>query len=429
MATKSKSLRTIDNNAAYSIVNAAYKQAVGDAAVSTLDLSDFCDSGVAFESLTMSRDKFMKALMDQVVNFYNDTAYDDEFVDPYYVEDRRFANICQMINVQAPSVTSSHAWGDFAPTVDGGGNKTYKTIGTYTIYPPECKTSYFSKTVSYELPVAITSEQLEDAFKSAEELRGFIDYVFVVVDNKLREHRRSLSENNRNSFMGHKINAHNTGVAGIHKIDLLAKYNTERGGSLTSVADFLSDADALRFAGAQIKLYSEYMRKQSSLFNTEGLVKFCPTDRMVLEVNSAFESAIEECALSTTYHDTVVALPGHYSTPAWQGFGVTDGDAGTAATGFDQVSKISVTLDKEDAHSQNITVTQSGIVAFMADKYAVMHTIRNERTAVQHFDLENIDLYAFQARSAYINNLAQNAIVFTIEPVVTPPVSGIRMNM
>lgn len=423
----SKNLRTIDNNSAYSIVNAAYKQSVGAAAVDTLDLSDFCDSGVAFESLSISRDKFVKALIDQVVNFYNDTSYESEYADPYYVESRRFANIVQMINVQAPEVQASHAWKNLAPTGDPA---TKVTIGTYDVNPPVVVSDYFDKTVSYELPVAITTEQLTDAFKSADELRGFVDYVFVVVDNALKLHRKNMNDANRNSFIGHKINADATGADGIHVINLLTKYNAERGGNLATVADFLKSADALRYAGAQLKLYSEYMRQQSALFNTKGLVKFCPADRLVLEVNSAFESAIEEVALSTTYHDTVVSLPGHYSVPAWQGFGVTDGTASpaTEATAFDQVSKISVKLDKKSGDTA-ISVTQSGIVALMADKYAIMHTIRQERVAAQYFEMEDVTLYAYQNRDQYINNLAQNAVVFKIEAPVTPPVSRIKMNM
>ena len=421
----SKNLRTIDNASAYAIVNAAYKQAVGDAAVSTIDLSSFVDSGVAFESLSMAQDKFVKALIDQVVNFYNDTSYDSEYADPYYVESRRFANVVQAINVQAPEVQASHSWKNLAPT---GNPATKVSIGTYDVNPPIVTSDYFSKSVSWELPLAITTEQLTDAFKSEGELRGFVDYIFVVVDNALKLHRRTLNDANRNSFIGHKLYAHNSGADGIHKINLLTKYNAERGGQLATVSDFLKSADALRFAGAQIKLYSEYMRQQSSLFNTKGLVKFCPADRLVVEVNSAFESAVEEVALSTTYHDTVVELPGHYSVPAWQGFGVTDGTASpaTESTAFDQVSKIAVKLDKKSS-DEYITVNQSGIVAFMADKYACMHTIRQERIAAQYFEMEDVTLYAYQNRDQYINNLAQNAIVFTIEDVVIPPVSGVKM--
>lgn len=419
-------LRTINNNSAYAIVNAAYKQAVGSSAVDTLDLSDFCDSGVAFESLTMSRDKFLKALIDQVVNFYTDTSYASEYSDPYYVESRRFANIVQMINAAAPEVQASHAWKDMSPNI-GTNPPTYATIGTYSVKPPTISCDYFTKSVSWELPLAITTEQLTDAFKSDSELRGFVDYIFVVVSNALQAHRENMNSANRNSFMAHKISAANSGVAGIHKVNLLTAYNADRGKSISTVADFLASADALRYAGAQIMLYEKYLRKQSTLFNTKGLVKFCPADRLVLEVNSAFENSINEVALSTTFHDELVSMPNHISVPAWQGFGVDSNDAGTSAAAFDQVTKIDVTLDTEVSNT-NVSVSQSGIVALLADKYAIMHTIRQDRVAAQYFEMEDITLYAYQNRDQYVNNLAQNAVVFTVEAPVSPTPSAVGMN-
>lgn len=418
-----KGLRSVDNAAAYAIVNAAYKQAVGDAAVDTVDLSDFCDSGAAYGSLTMNRDKFFKALLDQVVNFYTEESY-EEYSDPYYVESRRFANVVQMINAQAPEVQASHAWKDFTPNTSTT-PPTYATVGTYEIKQASISTDYFQRSVSWELPIAISGSQENDAFKSEEELRGFVDYLFVCVDNKLKIHRENLNAMNRAHAMGWKIYSQSQGVAGIHKVNLLDAYNTERGKSIDSVSAFLADADALRYAGSQILLYSQYMRKPSTLFNTKGLVKFCPSDRMVLEVNSAFENAINEVALSNTFHDELASMPSHYSVPAWQGFGVTDstGSPTTTAAAFDQVTKIDITLDNDQ------TVNQSGIVAFMADKYGVMHTIRQERVASTFFDPEDLTLYFYQNRDQYMTNLAQNMVVFTLEAPTGPsPSSGTRMN-
>jgi hypothetical protein len=405
-----KTLRSVDNNAAYAIVNAAYKQAVGAAAVDTLTLDDFTDTGVAFESLTMGKDKFMKALIDQVVNFYTDEAYRDEFEDPFYVESRRFANVVQMINVQAPEVQESHAWKNLAPVYNESTHAYDKvSIGTYEVNPPVTTTKYFLKSVSYELPLAITEEQETDAFKSSEDLRGFIDYVFLIVNNTLSQHRRDLSDANRNSAMAAKIlYASSVGAKGIHVVNLLTEYNAQRGGSLTTVAGFLADPAACRFAAAQLQLYDKYLRNQSSLFNTEGLTKFVPRDRMVIEVNSAFENALNETAFSTTFHDELVSLPNYRSVPAWQGFGVNDAVAGTAAAAFDQVTKIDVSIDAGD-------VEKSGIVAFMADKLTCMHTTRQKDTVSQYFPMEHVTLYAFQSRDQFLVNLAQNAVVFTLE--------------
>ena len=244
-----KNLRTVDNAAAYQIVNAAYKQAVGENAVDTLTLDDFTDSGVAYASLTMGRDKFFNALIDQVVNFYNEESYKSEYNDPFYVESRRFANIIQMINAQAPEVQASHAWRDLKPTVDGQGNITYATVGSYEVKQATISTRYFAKSNSWELSISLTEEQLSDAFKSADELRGFVDYLFLIVDNALTLHKETNMMANVSSFIGNKIlYSQSQGATGIHVVNLLTKYNAERGGTLATVADFLADADALRFA-------------------------------------------------------------------------------------------------------------------------------------------------------------------------------------
>lgn len=410
-----KNLRTIDNAAAYEIVNAAYQQAVGADAVDTLTLDDFTDSGVAYASLTLGRDKFFNALIDQVVHFYNDESYKSEYDDPFYVESRRFANVLMTINATAPEVQASHAWRDLKPTVDGQGNINYATVGSYPVKTATVSAKFFPKSVSWELSISLTEEQLTDAFKSAEELRGFVDYLFVIVDNALTLHKENNMMLNVSSFIANKIlYSESQDATGIHVVNLLTKYNAERGGSLATVDDFLADADALRFASAQLMLFSGYLKKQSKLFNTEGLVKFCPENRLVAMVNSAFESALQEVALSTTYNDDFVRLPNHISVPYWQGFGIEAAavvDPPAAAThpaAFDQVTKIDVSTDMGD-------VSKSGIVALLADKYACMHTIRQERVASQYFPMEDLTMYAYQNRDQYVNNMAQNAVVFTIE--------------
>ena len=403
----SKAIRTIDNASAYSIVNAAYKQAVGSAAVDTLTLDDFADAGVAYASLTVGRDKFVKALIDQVVNFYSDYSYKNNYNDPYYVESRRYANIVQMLSAQAPEVQESHAWKNLAPTTSQGVT-TKVSIGTYEVNPPIVDSVYYTKTNSWELPLAITEEQLEDAFKSGEDLRGFVDWIFVVVENALIQHREDMNAANRNAFIADKIlYAGSQGATGLHVVNLLTEYNKQRSKNISTVAAFMADPDAMRFASAQMLLYTKYLKKQSALFNTRGLVKFVPEGRLVTEVNSAFESALFETAYSDTYHDEIIRMSDYYSVPWWQGSGVHGQN--TEPTAFDQVTSIDVSVQAGD-------VKKSGIVALMADKYAIMHTIRNERVASQYFSMENVTLYAYQNRDSYIENLGQNAIVFTVEP-------------
>lgn len=407
MSVPAKSLRSVDLATAYQIVNAAYKQAVGAAAIDTITLDDFVDGGVAFNSLTMGKDKFLKALIDQTVNFYTQESYKDNYDDPYYVESRRFANVVQMIHASVGDVQESHAWKDFTPTTSQGVT-TYKTVGTYEVKPPQVDCNYYTKSVSWELSFGITEEQLSDAFKSADELRGLVDYIFVVAENKLMAHRKQLNALNRNAYIAEKIlYAGSQGATGIHVVNLLTEYNKQRSKNLSTVAAFLASPDAMRFAAAQFPLYAKYMKEQSAVFNTKGYDnQFIPSNRLVTEVNSAFESAIQEVAYSTTYHDELVRISDYVSTPAWQGFGVAGQN--TVPADFDQVTAIDVSVTSGD-------VKKSGIVGLMVDKYAILHTIRSERVSTNYFDPEQLYLNFYQHRDQYMVNLGQNGVVFILE--------------
>ena len=75
----------LNNNACYTLLNAAYAQVVGEHAIDTQDLSDFVETGAAYDSLIADnawKDQFTKALLQQCVkNFYLDTDYSEEYSD------------------------------------------------------------------------------------------------------------------------------------------------------------------------------------------------------------------------------------------------------------------------------------------------------------------------------------------------------------
>lgn len=393
----------INNNAANLIVNEAYKQFTGTGDLDTIDLADIVETGAAYATISAAKEQFTKALIGACVkNWFADEKYSNSYRDPFYVDERRFGNIMQLISIKAPTVQESHAWQNFVSGTS--------TVGTYTVYLPIVDTKYYGKTNSWELPIAITGEQLDDAFRNEGELQRFIDYVLVAVDNAVTQHREDMNSLNRNNFIAEKIAySESAGAEGIHVINLVERYHTERGGNIATAAGFMADADCMRYAPKTIMLFAEYMRKQTGLFNTSGAVHFVPKEQQVLQINSAFNSAIEEVALSNTFHDEMVSLPLFDRVPFWQSLA---GD-GTNTNPCD--FNAATAIDIKDASGD--TVTRSGIVAFMAHKWAIMHTIRKNRIAFERRDPENLDLYFYQFRDSYLNNLDMPAIVFTIEDI------------
>ena len=200
---------------------------------------------------------------------------------------------------------------------------------------------------------------------------------------------------------------------GVHVVNLRSLYNAEMtpDSSIANRAAFMKNKECLRFMDRKLVEYAGYLKEQTALFNTDELVKFVPDDRMVIEVLNYAAQAADSVLLSDTFHNELVAMPAFRSVSAWQGLG--DGVlTGSNAISFDETSKIDVVVDDG---SSGTSVQLTGIVAFMADKYAIMHTIRSERVAARNFDPEALDMYFYQFRDQYMNNLSLPAIVFVVD--------------
>ena len=390
----------LNNNQINTILNEVYKEITGQEASKPITAKDIVDTGNDANVILTSKEQFTKALINRIaMNMFTDTAYEGDD-DEFWVDSSEYGAIVQIISVQAPEVQESHAWRDISSGVT--------TAGQYTLFTPIINAQLFGRSVSWELPICITNEQWDTAVTNAEELMRLVNYVFLSVDSKIKMHLESLNMTNRNNFMAEKIDyATKNATKTNHVINLVKKYHDEVDSTITTAAAFLKSADALRYASKELSLYMDYMRKPTTLFNTSDEVKFVPKERMVCEILSEFKKTMDSVALSTTFNDNYVALPYHKDVPFWQ---TPQASAGEQLT-FDAVSHINVQI------SENTTIEKSGIVAFICDKWAIMHTLIKHRVASTYFDPEAVTQYYYQFNDRYINNLSLNAIVFTIEDV------------
>lgn len=201
---------------------------------------------------------------------------------------------------------------------------------------------------------------------------------------------------------------------GVHVLNLRSMYNAEMSpaSSVASAAAFMADKECLRYMSRKMAEYAGYMLEQSVLFNTEQKVKFVPRKRLVVEILGYAEQAANSILQSDTFHDMYTKLPNHYTVSAWEGLG--DGENnGVQNIAFSDVSRINVKVDDGSQNGRTVNIT--GVVGFIADKYAILHTIRSTRVGAQSFDIDAVDHYAYQFRDQYMNNLTQNAIVFVVD--------------
>lgn len=383
----------LNTNQINDVLNQVYKEMVGKdyEGDRTIDLQAFVDEGND-PTLPSFTEKFTKALIVTLAkNWFTDSSYRSNYKDPFFVDKQRYGGIIQMISCEVPDVQESHAWKSF---------QTGDTIGTYELFLPIIHTQYYGKTVSWELPIAITYRQWDDAVKSRDELDALVSYILMCVDNKITQHLEDCNALNRNNFIAEKIHYNNlTYNKGVHVVNLVQEYNRKFGATETK-ASFQTKPECLRYMSAQMKLYMSYMKKQTAMFNTAEYVRFTPNDRLVVQLLSSIVADMDSVALSTTFHDELVALPGYQEIPFWQTIENTD---------FDTVSAIDVLVS-----ASGDTVDVNGIVGLIVDKWAIMHTLRDERVAVKNFDPEAINQYYYQYRDSYMNNLTMNGIVFVL---------------
>lgn len=402
------SVTFLDNNAAYSIVNAAYNQAVGAAAQATQSLADFVDGGIAYADIGNYRDKFTKALLLQgVKNIYLDSAYKKAKNYGFRVEDMNYDAILQAITFEIPEAQASHAWKDFTDPLNPA------TVGTYTVKFATTTGKLFGKTASWELQFDFSEEQLTDAFKSEEQLLTWLGALRLNVANSIEAHDEVLDEALRNVLLLNIFSDTGVGSSGaVNKIDLRAAYNEEMtpATDIATAAEFMANADCLKFASRKITEYKGYIQRMSTLFNMARRKTFTPVDRIKLQVLNYFEQAFNSVAQSGTFHDMYTALPGYETVPFWQSPD-NAADSDSTCLSFEKLSGIDLMPEGGKAGDE---VQISGIVALLADKWSILHAVRSRRTAVVYHEPENLYQNFIQFRDCRAVLDSQNAIVFYI---------------
>lgn len=395
-------MATLNNNQVATVLNTAIAMSTGSADVGTLDLRGIIDNGND-ASVIGSVEQFTKSLINVLIkNWFTDSSYRSQYSDPFFEDTEKYGAIIQAISIEVPEVKESSAWQNF-----GSGQGQVNKVGEYTIYLPIVHTQYYGKTVSWELPICVTGEQWDTAFKSEDEIKSFIAYILMCVDNALTEHIENMDNMNRNNFIAEKIAyASSQDAKGLHIFDFVENYVKEMGDptQAMTVEQFLADKKGLLYASEKIRTFKQYFKRMSTSFNTAQYKRFTPEERMVLQILTAFEERLNTVALSDTYHDDIVSMPNYQSIAYWQGEGSDEG-----AFTFDELSKIDVQIDG------NTTITQSGIVGFLCDKWAILHTIKSRRVAAKVFEPEDLTQYYYQFNDMYMNNLTMNALVFVLK--------------
>ena len=396
-------------------LKAAYKLTTGTYDATTFKIGDIVDLGTA--NLDDWRDQFTGKLMAVLVkNWFTFSGYREQYKDRFYIDSQEYGAVLQAISIDSPDVIGNSAF----KTLTSGTT----TLGTYTVYLPVVDTKYYVKQSAWAVPLTISGEQMNTAFKNEAELSNFVSFCFLAVDNAIIQHLENMNELNRNNFIGAKFDASANAVYELGSLFLNEIPNSTFNDKIKTWAstastndtmtitrqEFITDKEFLRYATKKMQILKGFMMRQTKLFNTASKVRFTPANRLVVQLHQEFVKNAESILQSDTFHNEFVKAEYTDLVPYWQACN---------SLAFNDTSTIKYT------DASNVSKTRYGIIGFMCDKWAIMHTIVNERVGVQRFDIEDVTHYEHQFVDKYANDLSQNAIILQVNTLtVTKTANG-----
>lgn len=368
-------------------LNDTLREVIGESAVVNEDLSNIVTIGNEIPSDQL--DNIFGKIIDKVgyvifvTRKYKGTA-------PNILKfDWEFGSILEKIRVDVPDAVENESWGLIKGDI----------VECFQFTPPSVRAKYFNKAITFEIPISYTNIQLRDCFSSAERMTTFFNCVENAIETGMTAYTDLLQMRTITNMIALKIHNNN------NVVNLLSEYKTATGDTTITSATALSNENFLRHCSKVIKLYEDRIKTLSMLYNDDGYATFTPSEDRKLVLLSEFARSMETSLYSNTYNKDDVKIDNFDTVSFWQG-------SGTVPT-FAENSKIDLTATNIDG--EKVTVSKSGIVGALFDINGCVVCRRNYRvvsTPVARGEFVN---YWYKWDAEYINDTAENFIVFTIE--------------
>lgn len=366
---------------------------LGESAVVNEDLSNIVDVGKQLSSSSTfdnNFDNFTKSLIDRIGLTLFDTKQYKGFAPNIMRTGWEYGSALQKVRCDLPDAENNASW-TLADLSNGS------TVDPFIISKPSIKAKYFNKKTTFDIPITLSQEAVKEAFLSAENMNSFFSMIENRVAFKMELCTDAMSMRTINNLIANKINSNK------NVINLLADYNTKTGKTLKA-DKCLSDPEFLRYAAKEIMLYKKYIQNASVLYNNDGYVTFTPPDSLQLVMLTEVAKSLEVDLYSTTYNDEFIKITNYSEVPYWQGSG----------TNNSFVEHSTLNIKAVDTDGQEFTVNQSGIIGAMFDQNAAMICNTNFRTTSIYNPKAEYWNYFYKFDCMYLNDLAENCIVFIV---------------
>lgn len=262
-------------------------------------------------------------------------------------------------------------------------------------HQPTVSATFFSKEITFEVPISYTTQQLKNSFNSESELNGFYNLLETTVQNSLTVKTDALIMRTINYRIG------KTFTKGLpsQKVNLLANYNAISGKTLT-VENCFHDEDFLKYAISEIKNYQDRLKLPSSIFNDKKEESFTPVQNQKLVLLSDFKNTVDTHLIPVVQNSENLTLTSE-TVPYWQGSG--------SSFNFEDITKIDVTLDNKDEVAQ-----VGGIVGILFDDEALKVGNLSQYVTTNYNAKGDFYTNYYKEQSGFFVDLAENFIIFYV---------------
>ena len=262
-------------------------------------------------------------------------------------------------------------------------------------HQPTVSATFYSKEITFEVPISYTREQLNSSFNSVSELNGFYNLLETTVQNSLTVKTDALIMRTINYRIG---KTYTKGLAS-QKVNLLQGYNTASGKELT-VANCFQDEGFLKYAIAEIKNYQDRLKLPTSVFNDKKEEAFTPAQNQKLVLLSDFKNTVDTHLIPVVQNSENLTLSCE-TVPYWQGSGKT--------FSFADISKIDVTLD-----SASETAKVGGIIGILFDDEALKVGNLSQYVTTNYNAKGDFYTNYYKEQSGFFVDLAENFVIFYV---------------
>ena len=262
-------------------------------------------------------------------------------------------------------------------------------------HQPTVSATFYSKEITFEVPISYIREQLNSSFNSVSELNGFYNLLETTVQNSLTVKTDALIMRTINYRIG---KTYTKGLAS-QKVNLLQGYNTASGKELT-VANCFQDEGFLKYAIAEIKNYQDRLKLPTSVFNDKKEEAFTPAQNQKLVLLSDFKNTVDTHLIPVVQNSENLTLSCE-TVPYWQGSGKT--------FSFADISKIDVTLD-----SASETAKVGGIIGILFDDEALKVGNLSQYVTTNYNAKGDFYTNYYKEQSGFFVDLAENFVIFYV---------------